>query len=153
MLGPEHSEGNLRYILRNASRRSGRIFEIFKAKEKASSELQSTVRWDERKKIWVEQEDRARRNVQDADDEDDHYCTEACEWIAKNMLKYLEDREVTKVSTRELKERILSPNESSVMLCALRGRREMRKATIYLRSSDKERTRSSSPVWRGGRSN
>ena len=47
------------------------------------------------------QEERARRNVEDADDEDDHFCTEACEGFAKKMFKYLEDSEVTKVSTRE----------------------------------------------------
>ena len=33
-LGPEDSEVNLRKILRNASRRSGRIFEIFSSKGK-----------------------------------------------------------------------------------------------------------------------
>ena len=62
----------------------------------------------------MEQDDRAGRNVQDADDEDDHCWTEACEGIAKNFFKYLDDSEVKKVSTRELKERVLSPNESSV---------------------------------------
>ena len=36
------------------------------------------------------QEERARSDVQDADDEDDHCWTEACEGIAKKMLKYLE---------------------------------------------------------------
>ena len=30
------------------------------------------------------------------------------------MLKFLEDRECTKVSTRELEEQLLSPNESRV---------------------------------------
>ena len=51
--------------------------------------------------------------MQEVDDEDDHYWTEACEGIAKRMLKYLEDSGVTKVSTRELKEQVLSPSESS----------------------------------------
>ena len=40
--------------------------------------------------------------------------TAAYEWIATKMLKYLEDSEVMKVSTRELKEQVLSPDESSV---------------------------------------
>ena len=34
-LGPEDSEGNLRFFLRNARRRSGRVFEIFNSKEKS----------------------------------------------------------------------------------------------------------------------
>ena len=33
-LGPEDSEVNLRYILRNANRRSGRIIEIFNSRER-----------------------------------------------------------------------------------------------------------------------
>ena len=37
LLGPEDSEVNLRYILRNASRRSGRIFEIFIRKKRVSN--------------------------------------------------------------------------------------------------------------------
>ena len=50
--------------------------------------------------------------MQDA--EDDHCWTEAFDGIAKKMSKYLEDSEVAKVRTRELKEQVLSPNESSV---------------------------------------
>ena len=34
LLGPENSEVNLRSFLRNVSRRTGRIFEIFNTKEK-----------------------------------------------------------------------------------------------------------------------
>ena len=60
------------------------------------------------------QEERARRNVQQVDDEVDHNWTAACEGIAKKMLKYLQDSEVLQVSTRELKEQVLSPDESSV---------------------------------------
>ena len=40
--------------------------------------------------------------------------TEACEGIARRMLKYLEDREITKVSTRELEEEVLCPNEPRI---------------------------------------
>ena len=35
LLGPEDSEVNLRHMWRNASRRSGRIFEVFSSKEKS----------------------------------------------------------------------------------------------------------------------
>ena len=52
--------------------------------------------------------------MQEVDDEVDQNWTAACEWIAKRMLKYLEGSEVFKVSTRELKEQVLSPDESSV---------------------------------------
>ena len=74
------------------------------------------------------QEERARRNVEDAD-EDDHYWTEACEGIAKKMLMYSEDSEITKVRTRELKERVLSPNESSanIVRIARQARNEKNK--------------------------
>ena len=74
----------------------------------------SKVRWDERQKLKVAQEERARRNVQEADDEVDNNWTAACEGIAEKMLKYLDESEVMKVSTRELKEQVLSPDESSV---------------------------------------
>ena len=42
------------------------------------------------------QEERSRRDVQEVDDEADQNWTAACEWIAKKMLKYLEDSEVLK---------------------------------------------------------
>ena len=75
-----------------------------------SSLVASKVRWDERQRQRVAQEERARRNVQNADDEGNLCWTEACEGIAKKMLQYTEDVEVTKVSTRELKDPVLSPN-------------------------------------------
>ena len=49
----------------------------------------------------MEQEERAGRSVQDADDKDDRYWTDSCGGIAKKMLKFLEDSEVAKVSMRE----------------------------------------------------
>ena len=66
------------------------------------------------------------KREQEVDDEVDQNWTAACELTAKRMLKYLEDSEVLKVSTRELKEQVLSPDES----CALRGRREVEKQTV-----------------------
>ena len=48
--------------------------------------------------------------------------------MGEKMLKYLEDSDVTKVSTSELKERSTS--------CALRNRREKRKTKTFLRSPD-----------------
>ena len=57
----------------NPSRWSGRIFKVFNTKEKREHfSCKQSVRWDERQKQKVEQAERARRNVQDADDENDH---------------------------------------------------------------------------------
>ena len=72
------------------------------------------MRWDEHQRLKAVKEERARRDVQEVDDEVDQNWTAACEWIAKRMLKYLEDSEVLKVSTRELKQQVLSPDKSSV---------------------------------------
>ena len=55
------------------------IFEILNAKEEAEHVVTSKVLWDERQRQRVVQEERARRNVQEADDEDDHCSTGACE--------------------------------------------------------------------------
>ena len=79
LLGPEDSEVNLRHILRNASRRGGRIFEIFNSKEKSEHSVASKVRWDERQRLRVAQEERARRDVQEVDNEVDDNWTTACE--------------------------------------------------------------------------
>ena len=46
LLGPEDSEVNLRHVLRNTSRRDGRIFEIFSSKEKSEHLVASNVRLD-----------------------------------------------------------------------------------------------------------
>ena len=90
------------------------MFETFNTKERREHLVASEVRWDERQRPKVAQEERARRNVQEPDDEVDHNWTAACEGIAKKMLKYLEDTAVMKVSRRDLKEQVLSPDESSV---------------------------------------
>ena len=44
------------------------------------------------------QEERSQRSVQDDNDKGDTCWTQACEGIARRMLRYLEDSEVTKVS-------------------------------------------------------
>ena len=59
-LGPEDSEVNLRYILRNANRRGGRTLEIFNSTEESEHLVASKVRWDERQRLKVAQEARAR---------------------------------------------------------------------------------------------
>ena len=79
---------NLRCILRNASRRTAGFL----------NSVASKVRWDERQRLQAVQEEKARRDVQEVDDEVDQNWTAVCEWTAKKMLKFLEDREFLKVS-------------------------------------------------------
>ena len=62
--------------------------------------------------------------MQEGDDEVDQNWTAVCEWTAKKMLKSLEDSEVLKVCTRELKGQVLSPDESS--LYTVRNARQAR---------------------------
>ena len=114
LLGSADSEVNLGHILRTASRGGCRTLEILSSKEKSERSVASKVRWDERQRPKAVQEERARRDVQEVDEEVDQNWTAACEWIAKKMLKYFEGSEVLKVSTRDLKEQVLSPDESSV---------------------------------------
>ena len=68
----------------------------------------------------------SQRSVKNDYDKGDLCWTEACEGIAKRMSKYLEDSEITKVSTRELEEQVMSPNEprSSVVRIARQSRNE-----------------------------
>ena len=151
-LGPEETEVYERHILRKASRRGGTAFDIFNSKGKSEHSVASDVRWDERQSRKAVQKERARRDVQEVDDEVGQNWTAAGEWIAKKMLKYLEDSEVLKVSTREVKEQVLSPNEPSVNIERIARQARSENARCCFRFSDKERTRSSSPVWRDGRS-
>ena len=51
--GPENSEVTSKYILRNASRRGGRMFEIFNTKENREHLVASRVRRDERHRLKV----------------------------------------------------------------------------------------------------
>ena len=62
----------------------------------------------------VEQQERLQRSAKKDCDHGDPCWTEACEMLARRMLKYLEDSESKKVGTRELEEQLLSPNESRV---------------------------------------
>ena len=65
LLGPEESEGNLRYILTNASRRGIRIFEIFSTEEKSEHLGASKVRWSEgqRQSVALEEKQEGTRKM------------------------------------------------------------------------------------------
>ena len=79
-----------------------------------STWLQAKCDGIERQRLKAAQEERAREDVQEVDDKVDQKWTAACQWRSKKMLKHLEVSEVWKVSTTELKEQVLSPDESSV---------------------------------------
>ena len=114
LLGREDSEVFLTHILRNASRRGGRIFEIFSSKEKSDHSVESKMRWNDRQSLKAVHEEKARRDVQEVDVEINQYWTAVYQWIAKKMLRSLEDSECLKVSTGELKKQVLYSDESSV---------------------------------------
>ena len=88
----------MRQILRYASRKGGRILDISARKDRVSTECDGMI---------VE----ARRNVQEVDN-----WTAVHQLVAKSLLKCSQDSEALKVSTRELQEQVLSPNESSVSM-------------------------------------
>ena len=94
----------------------------------------------------MEQEENARRDVQQVDDEVDQTWTAACEWTAKKMLKYLEDSEVLRSARENGRKKSCLQTSRASEKCASRGRREVRKAKSCFRFPDKEQTRSSSPV-------
>ena len=97
-------------------KKGGRIFDIFSSNGQNEHKAASRVRSDERQRLMATQEEEARRNVQGVDNEVNRNLTAVHQTIAKRMLKYLEDSEALKVSTRELKEQVLSPNEPRVRI-------------------------------------
>ena len=69
-------------------------------------------------------EERSQRSVQDEDDRGDVCWMEACEGIARSLLKFLEDRESAKVNKS-----CLQTNQGS-LLCEMRGKQEMTKTVV-----------------------
>ena len=91
-------------------------------------------RWLEYQGQWVAEQERSQRSVKKDYDTGDLCWTEACEGIAKRMPKYLEDSEITKVSTGELEEQVMSPNErrSSVVRIARQARNEKKEKLLQI---------------------
>ena len=140
----DHLVEGVRYILTNASRSGSRICVIFTKKEKSEHSVASSAQWDEcqRQRVAQAQEERSQRSVQDDNDKGDFCWTEARKRIARRMLKYLEDSDVTKVSIRELEEQVLSPNERriNVVRIARQARNEKRKNVCQIfRQGEKEK--------------
>ena len=60
------------------------------------------------------QEEESRRKAQEVDNEVNRNWTPVYQTIARRMLSHLDESEALKVSTKESKEQVLSPNEPSV---------------------------------------
>ena len=137
LMGQEDSEVDLRYILAHARRRCSRIFEIFRTREK-SDQVASRNRWLEYQGQTVAQQERS---------QSDQCWTEACEGLAKRMLKCLEDSDIPEVSTGTSP---VSKRTKDQCRAHRKGKPGTRRKTSYFKSSGKEKVRSSSPVRRDG---
>ena len=60
------------------------------------------------------QEEESRRKAQEVDYEVNQSWAAVYQSIVRRMLGYLDNSEASKLSTKELKEQVLSPNEPSV---------------------------------------
>ena len=102
-------EVDLMWILTHARRRSSRIFAIFNTKEKSDHSVAGRNRW-------LEPRTEGRSASQS-----DLCWTEACEGIAKRLLEYMEDSEITKVNTREVEEQVCLETNQGSMSCGSQG--------------------------------
>ena len=82
----------------------------------------------------VTQEEESRRKAQDVDYEVNQCWTAVYQSMARRMLSFLDKSEAPKVITKELKEQVLSPNESSVNIerIARQARSEKRKKLFQI---------------------
>ena len=103
-LGPEYADVDVKHFLRNATRGGRNFFEVFKVKEEGAHLVASKLRWDDCQRRRNPQEEKAWRESQGLEEEDERKWCIACEHAARKMLKYLEDSEDLKVSPGELKE-------------------------------------------------
>ena len=145
LLGPEDSEVDLRHILMNARKKKGRkIFGIFSSKGPSEFLVVSRTRWGGYQRMLVTQEEESRRRAQEVDCGVNQSWAAVYQLIARRMLSYSDNSEALKVSTKELKEQVLSPNEPSVnMERIVRQAREVKSTRNCPRSSaDKEHKRS-----------
>ena len=81
------------------------------------------MRWAECQRVLVTQEEESRRKAQEVDYEVNQ------NWTPngyKKNVSYLDESEALKASTKELKEQVLSPNESNVSI--VRSARQARSA-------------------------
>ena len=117
-------------ILRYARNQKGRkIFEIFNSKGQSEFLVASRARWHERQRVLVTQEEESRRRTQELDYEGNQSWAAVYQSISRRVLSQLHNSEALEVSTKELKEQVLSPNEPSVNIERIAGqaRSEKRK--------------------------
>ena len=62
-------------------------------------------------RLMVTEDEESRTKAQEVDNEANEKWTVVYQTIAKTMLKYLDESEALKVSTRELQKHVLSPSE------------------------------------------
>ena len=116
VIGPEDSEVAFGHFLMYARKKKGRkIFETFSSKGPSEFLVVSRARWDEYQRMLVTWEEESRRRAQEV---------ECFQSIARRMLSCLDLSEALKVSTTELKEQVLSPNEPSVNMERRQGAQE-----------------------------
>ena len=132
--------------MKHASRRGSRILEIFSTKEKSEHKVASKVRWEERQRQRVVQEESARRSVQDGNDNGKLCWTEACEGIAMKIVKVSGGQRCHECQHKKTEGTSLVSNESRINI--VHTARQARNSF-----SGKEKTRSSSLVRRGGMNN
>ena len=101
----------------------------------------------------VTQEEESRRKAQEIDYEVNQYWKAVDQSIAREMLSYLDKSEALQVSTKELKEQVLSPNEPSgnIERIARQARSEQRKNLfqIFSRQGANEILVASVSRWEG----
>ena len=99
--------------MRRRKRKGRKVFENFSSKGLSEFLVASRARWDEYQRVLVTQEEESRRKAQEVDYEVNQSWA-VHQSIARRMLSYLDNSEASKVSTNELKEQVLSPNEPRV---------------------------------------
>ena len=110
MLGPDDSEVDLRHILMCARKKKSRkISEIFSSKGPSEFLVVSRARWDQHQRVLVTQEEESRRKAQEVGCGGNQSWAAVYQSMTRRMLRYLDNSEALKVSTKEMKEHFLSP--------------------------------------------
>ena len=111
-LGRDDTDVDVRYFLRTATRGCRKNFEVFNVTGRGEHVVASKVRWDEGQRLKMSQVERMRRECLEFEEEECRGWAAADGDTAKRILKFLEDSENLKVSTREQREQVLFPEES-----------------------------------------
>ena len=118
--------------------------------EEGEHQVTSKWRWDDYQRQRKPQEEKAWKESQGLEEEDERKWCAAYEDAAKKMLKYLEDSEDLKVSLRELKEPLESLEEAGISITQNAKQARNERGQKLFQIFRQERMRCTSPVWRGG---